>query len=76
LGKAAVLAASHPDIPFVLVTTDAPAAGSAGAQALRALSAARDADGFGAVFDVIEIESPDARARLRHYASKGPLAAE
>jgi site-specific DNA-methyltransferase (adenine-specific) len=76
LGKAAVLATSHPDIPFVLVTTDAPAAGSAGAQALRALSGARDADGFGAVFDVIEIESPDARARLRHYASKGPLAAE
>ena len=37
LGKAAVLHASHPDIPLVLITTDAPVAGSAGDQALTAL---------------------------------------
>ena len=37
LGKAAVIHASHPDIPLVLITTDAPVAGSAGHQALAAL---------------------------------------
>ena len=76
LGKAAVLHATHPDIPYLLVTTDAPVTGSAGDQALRALADDGRPDGFGAVFDVIEMESADARARLRHYASKGPVPAE
>jgi DNA modification methylase len=72
LGKAAVLQAAHPDIPFVLVTTDAPVAGSAGDLALRTLRHGDGSPGFGAVFDVIEMESADCRARLRAYASKGP----
>jgi site-specific DNA-methyltransferase (adenine-specific) len=76
LGKAAVLHASHPEIPFVLVTTDAPAPGSAGDQALRALTRTDRSDGRRAVFDVIELESPDCRARLRSYATKGPDAGQ
>jgi DNA modification methylase len=72
LGKAAVLRASHPDIPFVLITTDAPVTGSAGDQALRALRDGGGSDGFDAVFDVIEMESAEARLRLRAYAAKGP----
>jgi site-specific DNA-methyltransferase (adenine-specific) len=75
LGKAAVLRASHPDIPFVLITTDAPVAGSAGDQALRTLRQRAGSDRFGAVFDVIEMESAVDRLRLRTYASKGPVAA-
>jgi hypothetical protein len=76
LGKAAVLHASHPDIPLVLITTDAPVAGSAGEKALKALRHHRRPGGFGAVFDVIEMESADDRSRLGRYAAKGPGAAE
>jgi hypothetical protein len=72
LGKAAVLHAAHPDIPFVLVTTDAPVAGSAGDQALRTLTNNTGPDAFGAVFDVIEMESVEDRGRLRSYAAGGP----
>jgi site-specific DNA-methyltransferase (adenine-specific) len=72
LGKAAVLHASHPDIPLVLITTDAPVPGSAGDQALMALRQDRQPGGFGAVFDVIEMESADDRIRLRRYAARGP----
>ena len=73
LGRAAVVHASHPEIPLVLITTDAPTAGSSGEQALRALIGS---GGSGAVFDVIELESADCRARLRSYAAKGPRAAK
>ncbi|HXQ76275.1 MAG TPA: site-specific DNA-methyltransferase [Acidimicrobiales bacterium] len=76
LGKAAVLHASRPEIPFVLITTDAPVPGSAGDQALKTLRRPDRSDGFGVVFDVIEMESATDRARLRTYASKGPDAAE
>jgi len=76
LGKAAVLRASHPETPFVLVTTDAPVAGSAGDQALRTLTHDARSDGFSTVFDVIELESADDRARLCTYASRGPVAVE
>jgi DNA modification methylase len=72
LGKAAVLHAAHPDIPFVLVTTDAPVAGSAGDQALRTLRNDTGPDAFGAVFDVIVMESAEDRARLRSHAAGGP----
>jgi hypothetical protein len=73
LGKAAVLHATHPDIPLVLLTTDAPVAGSAGDLALRALRHDGRSDHFGSVFDVVEMESADDHARLRRYASKGPV---
>src|ERR1019366_5143586 len=56
LGRAAVVHASHPEIPLVLITTDAPTAGSSVEQALRALIGS---GGSGAVFDVIELESAD-----------------
>jgi site-specific DNA-methyltransferase (adenine-specific) len=75
LGKAAVVRATHGDSPFVLITTDAPVPGSAGDQALRSLRPAAPAAGFGTVFDVIEMESVEDRARLRTYASKGPVVA-
>jgi DNA modification methylase len=75
LGKAAVLHASHPEIPLVLITTDAPVAGSAGDQALRTLRVGAGDDSSGAVFDVIEMESMEGRVRLRKYASKGPVTA-
>ena len=76
LGKAAVLHAAHPDIPLVLITTDAPVAGSAGDQALRTLRQGPGSDGLRPVFDVIEMESVTDRGRLRVYASKGPVVAE
>ncbi len=68
--------ASHPDVPFVLVTTDAPVAGSAGDQALKTLRRPdrsrrlrrrlrRHRDGVG-----------DGSGPPAAYASKGPDAAE
>ncbi|HLX87542.1 MAG TPA: site-specific DNA-methyltransferase, partial [Acidimicrobiales bacterium] len=71
LGRVAVLHAADPDTPIVLLTTDAPVPGSAGEQALRALQTQERPDAPGAVFDVIEIESPQAPARLRKYARSG-----
>jgi site-specific DNA-methyltransferase (adenine-specific) len=76
LGKAAVLHATHPEIPLVLVTTDRPVPGSAGDQALGALMDRGATSPFGTVFDVIEMESAADRDRLRTYASKGPVAQE
>jgi hypothetical protein len=72
LGKAAVIHATHPDVPFVLVTTDAPVTGSPGDHALRALRANSGPGRFGVVFDVVEMESTEGRERLRSYAAKGP----
>jgi site-specific DNA-methyltransferase (adenine-specific) len=66
LGKAAVLAHRHPELPLVLLTTDAPARGTAGHAAL---SVVLGADG--PVVDVIEILDPTARARLSDYAERG-----
>jgi site-specific DNA-methyltransferase (adenine-specific) len=76
LGKAAVVHATHPGIPLVLITTDAPTAGSSGEQALRALTGSGRSKGRGAVFDVIELESAEGRGRLRSYAAKGPDAGQ
>ncbi|MHB8438719.1 MAG: DNA-methyltransferase [Acidimicrobiales bacterium] len=64
LGRAAVLHARHPEASLVLLTTDAPAPASAGARALDALRFPAGS----AVRDVIEIDAPDALARLQCHA--------
>jgi DNA modification methylase len=66
LGKAAVLHQGRPDLPLVLLTTDAPTRGSAGVAALNALR-----QPGGAVFDLIELLAPHDHERLRKYALKG-----
>ena len=66
LGKAAVLKASPRDIPLVLLTTDAPARGSAGYAAMKVLSGPG-----GAVFDLIELLSATDQERLHIYALRG-----
>jgi site-specific DNA-methyltransferase (adenine-specific) len=76
LGKAAVLHAAHPEVPVVLITTDAPVPGSPGDQALQALMDIGPSNRFGTVYDVIEMESERDRTRLHTYASKGPVARE
>jgi len=75
LGRAAVVHAAEPEIPIVLLTTDVPAAGSAGDQALRALRTPpsnRSAGAVATVFDVIELEAAADRDRLRDHAATGP----
>ncbi|HVC70124.1 MAG TPA: site-specific DNA-methyltransferase [Acidimicrobiales bacterium] len=71
LGKAAVVQATGHGAPFVLMTTDAPTAGSTGDQALKALTGSGRSKNGSAVFDVIELESSECRDRLRAYAAKG-----
>jgi DNA modification methylase len=66
LGKAAVLHESSPVLPLVLLTTDAPARGSAGHQALTLMRGRERA-----VRDVIELLDPGDQARLRGYAQQG-----
>ncbi|HWC09727.1 MAG TPA: site-specific DNA-methyltransferase [Acidimicrobiales bacterium] len=61
IGTAAVLRAVAPDARVVLLTTDAPAPGSAAELALRAVRP-------GVVFDVAELLGPDDASRLRRYA--------
>jgi DNA modification methylase len=75
LGKAAVIHAAWPEVPFVLLTTAAPARGSAGERAWRSLGEAAPPGGFGAVYDVVELGSSDDEARLSRYASHGLEAA-
>jgi site-specific DNA-methyltransferase (adenine-specific) len=70
LGKASVLHAACPDIPLVLLTTNAPAPGSVGDRAWRVLTDS-GSEGPGAVVDVVELESPDGHARLWRYATGG-----
>ena len=66
LGRAsAVRGRVGPDVPFVLLTTELPDRRSDGDRALRA-------SGPGVVFDVVDVRSPDGRARLARYASDGP----
>ena len=66
LGKAAVLREGRPDLRLVLLTTDAPARGSAGHSALEKLK------GPGLpVFDLIELLDPVDQERLRDYALGG-----
>ena len=57
---------------MVLLTTDAPPARSVGDRAWRALRSP-GRDGLGAVYDVVELEAPDAQQRLSRYASEGPF---
>jgi site-specific DNA-methyltransferase (adenine-specific) len=63
LGKAAVLHEARPSVPFVLLTTDVPTAGSAADAALRAVVGPDKA-----VYDVVELLNTDGQERLRRYA--------
>ncbi len=66
LGKAGVLHESGRGIPLVLLTTDAPASGTAGAQALAVMRGPSRP-----VFDLIELLDADDRERLHAYAQFG-----
>ena len=69
LGKAAVLRESRvgqPSLPLILLTTDAPAKGTAGHQALTVMRGPSHP-----VFDLVEILNTDDQARLHRYAIKG-----
>lgn len=66
LGKAGVLHQSDPGMPLVLITTDAPAKGSSGHQALETMRGPTRP-----VFDVIELLNADDQARLHGYALEG-----
>jgi DNA modification methylase len=69
LGTAAVLHQALPDVPLVLLTTDVPARGSAGAQALAATTGPSRP-----VFDVLRLLAPTTGATLAGYAA-GPSGA-
>lgn len=71
LGRAAVVHAAYPENPLVLLTTEAPAPGSAGERAWRALQVLDSPGGLPAVYDVIELESDQALSRLRTMARSG-----
>lgn len=66
LGKAGVLHASGLGVPLVLLTTDAPASGTPGAQALAVMRGPSRP-----VFDLIEILDVEDEERLRTYAKYG-----
>jgi hypothetical protein len=66
LGKAAVLHAQSPQRPFVLLTTDLPARGSAGRMALESVKGPGQP-----VSDVIQILDVSGIERLRSYAAGG-----
>jgi DNA modification methylase len=66
LGKAAVLRESGRGLPLVLLTTDAPARGTAGHRALTAMRGPSHP-----VFDLVELLNPDDQSRLRGYAVQG-----
>lgn len=66
LGKAAVLRESGAGLPLVLLTTDAPAKGTAGHQALAVMRGPAHP-----VFDLIELLNTDDQARLHGYAVHG-----
>jgi site-specific DNA-methyltransferase (adenine-specific) len=71
LGRAAFLHAAYPENPLVLLTTEAPSAGSSGDRAWRALQAPDAPGGLPAVYDVVELFSEQAPARLRTLARSG-----
>jgi len=75
LGKAAVIHAAWPEVPFVVLTTAAPMRGSAGERAWRSLGEAAAPGEIGAVYDVIELGSAEDEARLCRHASQGLAAA-
>jgi site-specific DNA-methyltransferase (adenine-specific) len=66
LGKAAVLHESRAAMPLILMTTDAPARGTAGYKALDTMRGPGHP-----IVDVIELLDPDDQARLRKYAQNG-----
>lgn len=66
LGKAAVLHESGLNIPLVLLTTDAPARGSAGLAALNVVRGPNKP-----VFDLVELFNTENQDRLRSYALRG-----
>jgi hypothetical protein len=66
LGKASVLAAAVPDLLLVLLTTDLPVEGSAGATALAAV---RGPETNKSVKDVIRLLDPSDLKRLAQYAN-------
>lgn len=66
LGEAAVLHESGSELHVVLLTTDAPAKGTAAYQALNVMRG-RDKP----VFDVVELLNTDDQTRLRRYATHG-----
>lgn len=66
LAKASVLHESATGLPLVLLTTDAPAKGTAGHQALKVMSGSGKP-----VFDLIELLNIDDQARLHDYAIDG-----
>lgn len=66
LGKAGVLHQSSRPMPLVLLTTDAPAKGTAGAQALSVVRGPTQP-----VFDLIELLNPEDQTRLHAYALHG-----
>jgi site-specific DNA-methyltransferase (adenine-specific) len=66
LGKAAILREGGTGPPLVLITTDAPAPGTAGYQALAVMRGPSHP-----VFDLVELLNTDDRSRLGHYAVHG-----
>ncbi len=66
LGKASVLHESALGLPLVLLTTDAPAKGTAGHQALNVMRGASKP-----VFDLVELLNTDDQTRLHEYATHG-----
>jgi len=66
LGKASVLHESALGLPLVLLTTDAPAKGTAGHQALNIMRGAGRP-----VFDLVELLNTDDQSRLHGYATHG-----
>ncbi|MFN0092300.1 MAG: DNA methyltransferase [Acidimicrobiales bacterium] len=70
LGKAGVLQASEFPAPLVLLTSEAPAKGTAGHRSLAVMLGPERA-----VFDVIELLNPAHHAKLSAYALKGRTAA-
>lgn len=69
LGKAAILREGGTGLPLVLMTTDAPAPGTAGFQALTVMRGPSHP-----VFDLVELLNADDRSRLGHYAVHGQKA--
>ena len=66
LGKAAVLQTLDRPYPLILLTTDAPAKGSAGSRALASVTGHTSA-----IFDVVEMLDGAGQERLREYAAIG-----
>ncbi|HML00088.1 MAG TPA: DNA methyltransferase [Acidimicrobiales bacterium] len=71
VGRAAVVHAAYPECPLVLLTTQAPVPGSAGDRAWRALQTPEGPGALPMVYDVVEIGSDQAAARLRSFARSG-----